>query len=392
MRKKITVISLLVIVLAVCVYMVTDRVTLYNEAGKTIRVKEEKIEKYKSEGWYDAPVTIIYNTDGLSSCIYTSEVAQYEANGWYTEPVTLMYMEDNKQYVKQSEIEAYKNNGWYTEPLRVIYTLEGGKTYILESETEYYVSQGWTLEPPTREGLSDLRTEIEQYIKKRSGEWGVFVKSMETNEYLSINEKKYSSASLIKLYTMAATYAKVNDGELSMTDDLKNKLTLMICESSNTACNSLTKINGDGNTIRGFNFENENTKAIGCKNTEHGSELVDDTGRKVTFVGYNRTSPMDCGTVLEQIYRGKLVSQTASKEMLDLLLNQQRTWKIPASLPEGTVVANKTGETNTAQGDAAIVYSPACDYIICVIGNGSVGSGIETIQEVSRMTYNYVNP
>ena len=180
-------------------------------------------------------------------------------------------------------------------------------------------------------------------------------------------------------------------GWQTQADDISESLSLMITESSNIDCNELTEALGGGDAVKGFEVENRNTSAIGCKNTIHQSELVDGTG-ETTFIGFNRTSPADCARVLEFIYKRKLVSESASDEMLDLLKRQERTWKIPAGLPEGAMTANKTGETDTVEADAAIVYSPACDYVICVIGNGDISSqGVENIQTVSKMTYEYFN-
>ena len=63
--------------------------------------------------------------------------------------------------------------------------------------------------------------------------------------------------------------------------------------------------------------------------------------------------------------------------MLDLLLKQTRRWKIPSGLPSGTKVANKTGETSQYQHDAAIVFGPKTDYVVCIFSNklllGSAG-------------------
>ena len=49
------------------------------------------------------------------------------------------------------------------------------------------------------------------------------------------------------------------------------------------------------------------------------------------------TSVKDCGTLLEKIYKGECVSKDASEEMLNLLSNQENTWKIP----QGTSGWNK---------------------------------------------------
>ena len=43
--------------------------------------------------------------------------------------------------------------------------------------------------------------------------------------------------------------------------------------------------------------------------------------------------------------------------MYSLLKQQQRTNKIPAALPEGVSVANKTGELSDVENDAGILYN-----------------------------------
>lgn len=69
---------------------------------------------------------------------------------------------------------------------------------------------------------------------------------------------------------------------------------------------------------------------------------------------------------MERIYRGKAVSRTYSAQMRDLLLQQERRWKILAGLPSGIKCANKTGETDSYQHDAAIVYGKKTDYVIVI--------------------------
>lgn len=362
--KKIFIVVLTIVILctaSIAVYGFNKTTVLYNEKGETLTVKSYKADEYDGAGWYDAPVRIMYSADGRTICIYESETEVHEKAGWYTEPVTLLYAEDgSSSYIKQSEIEEYKNAGWSDER-------------------------------PSAEGLFELKDQISEYISARNGEWGVFVKSMATNEYLLINEKSYSSASLIKLFAMAALYSELENGNLSLNAELDESLTLMITESSNHALNYITRAIGGGDTVKGFELVNANTSAIGCTNTQHKSELIDKSGDYAICIGYNLTSPMDCGTLLEKIYKGTLVSKAASSQMLDLLKRQTRTWKIPAALPDGTVTANKTGENSKVEGDAAIVYSPCGDYVICVIGNGNVSSGVDTIQSVSKMTYEYFN-
>ena len=364
MKKKTLIIlaaALLLVTAAVSAREYCKTVTVYRP-GESIEVPGRDAEAYLNDGWYGAPVMNIYSVDGTCSCVYESDAENYLANGWYSEPVTLLYGPDGRgEYIKQSENAEYSENGWSTDP-------------------------------PSREGLSELRGTIVEYLDSRAGEWGVFVKRTDTNEYLSINEKAYSSASLIKLFCMNAVYSEINSGELAETDEIDSDLNLMITESSNDAFNRLTKALGGGSTVAGFEKDDELIKSLGFNNTRHMSELVDGRGQYAIYIASNLTSPMDCGLLLEMIYDKKLVSPEASEAMLNLLLNQTRRYKIPDSLPEGTVTANKTGENSKVEADAAIVYSPACDYIICVIGNGDISAGVETIQKVSRMTYDSLNP
>ena len=374
-------------------YSLFRPVKVYKPDAEAVEIPQMKLKSYIDNGWYDEPVRIMYHPDGNTICIAEKETEDYKSQGWFTEAPLLMYAPDGKtMYINSSERAAYEETGWYTEAVTLMYAADGRTMYVKNSELDEYSQVGWYFERPDNEGLSDLKSQLTEYLKTRSGDWGVFVQNLSNNEYLSINEKSYSSASLIKLFTMAAVYNELECGSFEYTNEIQEYLNQMITESSNTACNALTKRLGGGDTIRGFNVENNISSSLGCSNTTHGSELIDQSGQHAIFVGYNRTSPRDCGRILKSIYNGKLVSEEASNKMLDLLKRQTRTWKIPAALPDGTVTANKTGETNTTQADAAIVYSPATDFVICVIGNGSVGSGVETIQRVAKLTYSYFNP
>ena len=107
----------------------------------------------------------------------------------------------------------------------------------------------------------------------------------------------------------------------------------------------------------------------------------------------NYTCVLDCGILLESIWNGTCVSAEASEKMLDLLLAQQVTEKIPSGIPEGILVANKTGETETVQHDAAIVFGEDTDYILCVMSSEveGAGSAVSVIQEISSAVYTALN-
>ena len=79
--------------------------------------------------------------------------------------------------------------------------------------------------------------------------------------------------------------------------------------------------------------------------------------------------------------------------MEDLLLNHHTRYKIPAGLPEGVLCGNKTGEMDTTENDAAIIYGEACDYILVVLSSdwNSKDEAISRIASISAMVYGYLN-
>lgn len=248
--------------------------------------------------------------------------------------------------------------------------------------------------PEEHRGFVDLGSQITDYIDIAEGNWGVYVKNLDTNEYIDINEGDMYSASLIKLFIMAAVYNDINEGKIEKDNYVSSLLNLMITESDNDAANTLCEILGDGDIINGFDRENKNTLTLDCVYTVQNTDLQDDRSNStIEYLGRNYTSPRDCGHLLELIYRNQLYGDANSKEMLELLKNQTVTHKIPVSLPEEVIVANKTGETSSIQNDAAIVYSPACDYIVSIMCNDAYDedSAIYDLQQISKIVYSYFN-
>lgn len=242
--------------------------------------------------------------------------------------------------------------------------------------------------------LSALKKQLKSMTDKYSGTWSVYVKNLKTGDVVNLNEKAMYPASVIKPFVMASIFDRIKQKKLSYNSTVKSLLKDMITVSDNEAYNELVRMNGTSRSfVSGAAVVNSYLKKNGytntaCHTTLHPaySSFASDGG------GSNRSSAKDCGVLLEKIYKGTCVSSAYSREMLNLLLKQTRRWKIPASLPSGTKVANKTGETSTTQNDMAIVYGPKTTYVICVFSSGvSEYNGINGIKNISRYVYNYLN-
>ena len=240
--------------------------------------------------------------------------------------------------------------------------------------------------------MGPLEEKIEGLIAGKSGQWSVYLKNLETEEELVYNSVQMQPASVIKLFRMVALYQAAQRSELELTEELLKLAEKMITVSDNAASNEIVAALGQGSFEAGVKRVTQTAQELGCTQTQDEIMLFDyDPGFLVP--GHNLTTVQDCGIILEQIYRKECVSPQYDQEMLYLLLGQTRRWKIPALLPDGARVANKTGETDDIQADVGIVFSPKCDYVICAIVNQTL-DGLEsqqTIAELSQLVYSYLN-
>lgn len=235
-----------------------------------------------------------------------------------------------------------------------------------------------------KKGLSKLKKKLNKELKGQSGSWSVYVKNLDTNEYLLINNKKLPSASLIKLYVMMTVCDEIEAGRLKESKSLNESLKSMITVSDNEAANALTrKLTKKGTFKAGIKKVNAYCRKQGYSKTKFLVEMGKSSPKNVT-------GARDCGLALERMYRKTCVSKAGSKKMLRLLKAQTRRGKIPAGIPKGVIVANKTGETSFAENDAAIVYSKGADYVIVVMSRNGKNS-VNEIKKLSKVVYEYFN-
>ncbi len=219
-----------------------------------------------------------------------------------------------------------------------------------------------------------------------------YVKNLSSGDIIQSNAYSMSSASLNNLFVMAEVYRQAAESAVIIDENVKNDLDSMITMGDNDAANRIITLLGAGDASLGFKRVTEFAASLGCSSTRHNSDLQTISVNNVIIGNY--TSVSDCGVVLEKLYKGELVNEENSREMLEILKGQMRRTKIPKYLPEGLIIANKTGETDTVQNDAALVYSPKADYVVCIMVNNYLNTMDEASDIVARMSeavYKYIN-
>lgn len=112
--------------------------------------------------------------------------------------------------------------------------------------------------------------------------------------------------------------------------------------------------------------------------------------------GHNSASMESAGALLEALALGKVVSATASKTMVDIMLGTQTGGRrLPARLPAGTPIAHKTGTQYRRLCDLAIMYMPDARPVVCAVcvkTGKSQGKGEDVMARIGKKIYDLLAP
>lgn len=277
-----------------------------------------------------------------------------------------------------------------TENVVIPETTEHTTEGVVETKSsEQGIGQESEAEPEEPSYLYDLETSLQEAITDAglSSNTAVYIQKLSQNAYAAIGNRSMESASLIKLYVAGCVYEQMDmlvytEAYAGETEELVKK---MITISDNDATNTLVTRLGNGDAQEGMNLINVYCKEYGFTDTSMGRLMLDFSAQSDNY-----TSVQNCAKFLQMIYNKELAG---SEEILGYLKLQERTGKIPAGVPEGVITANKTGELEDVENDAAIVMAENEPYIICVMMDAlsDTAAGRDAIVKISAITYTYMN-
>ncbi len=254
-------------------------------------------------------------------------------------------------------------------------------------------------EPLPFETDAALQALVLEQLSGQRRHFGVVIKNVADGRGVVLApDREFYAASLYKLWVMLEAFHQrevgmldfdepyiasdyyvrefgLNEGELALCDQItiRAALSAMIRISDNVAANLLLDRVGAGHV---------NTALAGL-------------GLEVSMLAADGSLPItaeETALLLEAIVRGEAVSGEASREMLALLLSQVIDDRLPALLPDETLVAHKTGNWFNATHDAGIVFAPKATYVIVVLSDyGFDHDAAPTMASLSRAVYDYYN-
>ena len=166
-------------------------------------------------------------------------------------------------------------------------------------------------------------------------------------------------------------------GVSSLTN--RDLATIMVAVSDNSATNVLIDRVGMDNVVR-------LTQSLGLQHTQLRRKMMDlqaaAAGRE------NISTPREMMTLLEQIYRGRVIEAPLVDDFFNVLATHKDSW-IPRDLPEDLKIANKPGELEGVRNDSGVVFVKNRPYVICVMTTylARERAGEETITRISRLAF-----
>lgn len=219
---------------------------------------------------------------------------------------------------------------------------------------------------------------IASSVAKSEGVYSVIVIDLKNNQTYSLNpDQVYNSASLYKLWVMAATYQAISNGKVKRTDILTDSVE-NLNKSFNIASSEAELKTG---TMR-MTVNEALEKSITVSDNYSALLLTKKLGLPAinSFLKAHQlihsetslppvTSASDIALFYLKLYNHQLVNYDSSNEMIELLRRQAINDRIPKYLPSTISVAHKTGELDTIKHDAGIIFTPKGDYILVMLSD-----------------------
>jgi len=274
---------------------------------------------------------------------------------------------------------------------------------------------------PAHAQLARLRPQLERRIAQHKGDVGFALIDLATGEKLSIRgEEQFPSASMIKLPILIELFHQIQKGPLKLSDPITmlaadqrpgsgvlqflstphqltvgDAATLMIILSDNTATNLVLDKVGIRNVNRRLDSLGITSTRLFAKVFMGSATTVDTAGTRRWGLGV--TTASDLAELLARMYRGQMVSDSASKQMIEILKDNFDDDRIARYLPADASLANKTGSLDDVRHDCGIVFSKQKDYVLCVLTNNNQdhawridNEGSVLIADLARITHTFL--
>lgn len=236
---------------------------------------------------------------------------------------------------------------------------------------------------------------FDKEIKPLSGLYGFYVIRLDDGSSYGVSDnEQFQGASLLKLPLLALFYKEAEEGKINLE-------TTYILKSSD-------KVKGSGAldlAKPGTSYSYRQLAELMAKDSDRTAykiiknivgdvafeDFLKSQGLDNTDIATGNTTPKDMGTILNNLYLDKVVSDKSKEEIFSFLTNTIYEKWITAGVPNGVKVIHKFGQDAGVLADAGIVLGPR-PYILVIISNGITQSDADRVfPAISKDVYNIEN-
>src|SRR6266567_404867 len=253
-----------------------------------------------------------------------------------------------------------------------------------------------------------LEASLAEVDRNLDGVLGVAIEDLTTGQkYLLHADEVFPQASSIKIAVLAELYHQAQQGKLKLSDlytvdksdlvpdsdimggltpgvtrvTLRDLATMMVAVSDNSATNVLIDRVGMDNV-------NAMLASLGLKNTLLRRKMMDVDAAKQGRE--NVSTPREMMTLLEAIYRGKLLNKEMTADFIKMLATHKHS-PIRNAVPDAIVSADKPGELEAVRADSGIIFAQNRPFILCVMTTylKDESAAEAAIRKVAGAAYDY---
>ncbi|HEY9879261.1 MAG TPA: class A beta-lactamase, subclass A2 [Leptolyngbyaceae cyanobacterium] len=267
---------------------------------------------------------------------------------------------------------------------------------------------------PSTNNENELRDRIEQISEAAQGRVGVTATVLETGESVSLNgDQRFPMQSVYKFPIAMAVLAQVDQGKLQLDQKvrveasdiaqssqvldensqgmefkLSELLQYMVSKSDNTACDMLLGLIGGPKVVT------EYLQSLGVNDVVVANTEKEIQGQDLTVQYRNYATPDAAVNLLRAFHEGDGLSES-SQALLMQWMTETTTGpnRIRGLLPDGTVVAHKTGTSRTVDGitaatnDMGLVLLPNGQHLaIAVFVSDSMADDATREEVIAKVT------
>jgi len=225
----------------------------------------------------------------------------------------------------------------------------------------------------------DVEKTVEELLKDLSGDYGVWVENLETEEGFSINKQKsFGAASISKMPLLVEYYQQVDLGEIDPGTEY------VLTEKDRWEYGTGSMQNQPVGTE--YTYQ-EVVELVGNLSDNMGAHLLS------KWVDKEMPEEMTVEAVGEffiDVYKNNLLSEQSRKLLFDSLTNTANEDRIAAGVPSGVKVVHKFGSEEGIVNDCGIVYADN-PYVICLMSTKvNDGQAQEVLPKISRVVWEWM--